>query len=192
MDPFVQYAIAAATMAVEEAALILRRRTRPASAYWSVLVSAGSPHGRPSTEICSEKRPWRGKPVFRTNANREHGRGTGIDHVLRQEALTQLLSPHGPTELMPSATPTDNKTRRRGCHDSRRGGGAICPLSCAGFCSAQAFSLRNDEPERASRPFDAERDGFVMGEGWGLDIIGGSGARNSSGANIRAEIIGYG
>lgn len=70
--------------------------------------------------------------------------------------------------------------------------GAITPMGFGGFCSLKALSLRNDEPEKASRPFDRERDGFIMGEGAGILILEEFERAKKRGANIYCEIIGYG
>ncbi|MCL4426224.1 MAG: beta-ketoacyl-ACP synthase II [Firmicutes bacterium] len=69
---------------------------------------------------------------------------------------------------------------------------AFVPLAYAGFCSMRALSTRNDAPEKASRPFDRERDGFVMGEGGGAVILESLGHALARGAKIYAEVVGYG
>ena len=69
---------------------------------------------------------------------------------------------------------------------------AITPLSVGGFCAMRALSLRNDEPEKASRPFDKGRDGFVIAEGSGVVILEELSFALNRGAKIYAEIVGYG
>jgi 3-oxoacyl-[acyl-carrier-protein] synthase II len=68
----------------------------------------------------------------------------------------------------------------------------LTPLGMAGFCAMRALSTRNEEPERASRPFDKDRDGFVMSEGAGILLLEDLETAKKRGAKIYAEIIGYG
>jgi 3-oxoacyl-[acyl-carrier-protein] synthase II len=87
------------------------------------------------------------------------------------------------------------KIIQRGDADVMISGGAeasITPMGVGGFSAMKALSTRNDEPERASRPFDAERDGFVVGEGSGILIFEALEHAEKRGAKILAEIVGYG
>ena len=84
---------------------------------------------------------------------------------------------------------------RSGTADFAVAGGceaAICPIGVAGFNSCKALSTRNDDPRKASRPFDAERDGFVLGEGGAVLILENIDSANDRGATPVAEIVGYG
>jgi len=87
------------------------------------------------------------------------------------------------------------KAIQRGDADVMFTGGAeasICELGMAGFCTMKAMSTRNDDPLTASRPFDKDRDGFLMGEGSGIIILETLESAEARGAHIYAEIVGYG
>jgi 3-oxoacyl-[acyl-carrier-protein] synthase II len=113
-----------------------------------------------------------------------------------------VLGARGPISCVTTAcaTGTNNigdayEVIRRGEADAVIAGGAeacITPLGMAGFCAARTMSTRNDAPERASRPFDLERDGFVMGEGAGIVILEELEHARRRGAHIYCELVGYG
>jgi 3-oxoacyl-[acyl-carrier-protein] synthase II len=108
----------------------------------------------------------------------------------------------GPNSSVVTACATGNhaigdamKIIQRGDADVMIAGGAeaiIIPLTIAGFCQMKAMSTRNDDPTRASRPFDAGRDGFVCGEGGGLVVIESLDHALARDARIYAELVGYG
>src|SRR5204863_794604 len=84
---------------------------------------------------------------------------------------------------------------QRGEADSMVAGGTesvVVPLGVGGFAAMKALSTRNDEPQRASRPFDRDRDGFVLGEGAGLVVLETLESALERGAQIYAELVGYG
>jgi len=87
------------------------------------------------------------------------------------------------------------KVVARGDADAMLAGGTegvVCALAIDGFAAMRALSTRNDDPEAASRPFDSERDGFVLGEGAGILVLEAEEAARQRGAPIVAEIVGYG
>lgn len=108
----------------------------------------------------------------------------------------------GPNYAVSSACATSNhaigdamRLLRYGDADVMVAGGseaALTPLGFAGFCAARTLSTRNDAPEKASRPFDKDRDGFVMGEGAGIVILETLEHAQGRGASIYAELAGYG
>lgn len=116
--------------------------------------------------------------------------------------VSMLIGSKGPNYATVSAcaTGTDSiggafEMIRRGAVDVAFAGGteaAICEIALAGFNSCMALSKRNDEPQKASRPFDAERDGFVLGEGAGVVLLESLEHAASRGAAPLVELVGYG
>ncbi len=124
--------------------------------------------------------------------------------------ITDIVSAHiaikygfsGPNFSISTACATGNhsigeafKVIQRGDAEVMVAGGteaAITPLGLAGFCSMRALSTRNDEPEKASRPFDRERDGFVIGEGAGIVVLEELERARKRKASIWGEIVGFG
>lgn len=116
--------------------------------------------------------------------------------------ISILLGLKGPSSAVATACATGNhaigdayRIIQRGEADIMIAGGAegaITPMGFGGFCSLKALSLRNNEPEKASRPFDKERDGFVMGEGAGIVVLEELEHAKKRTANIYCEIVGYG
>jgi len=113
-----------------------------------------------------------------------------------------LLGLRGPSRCISTACATGAdsigeafEVIRRGTVGAMLAGGVDAPVTkfvIAAFCSCKALSRRNDEPERASRPFDRDRDGFVMGEGAGVVLLEERERALARGARIYAEVVGYG
>ena len=116
--------------------------------------------------------------------------------------VAKMLGAQGPSETAVTACATSTNSVgdayqviRRGEADAILAGGAeaaVTPISMAGFSNMRAMSIRNDDPEHASRPFDTGRDGFILGEGAGILILEELEAALARKAHIYAEILGYG
>lgn len=193
MDRFVQFAVAGALNALKDANLNVNEDADPER----VGVSVGSGIGGLNTweeqhRILLEKGPKRVSPFFipMMIANMASG------HV---SMVTGAKGPNS-TAVTACATGTHSigdsfKMIQRGDADVMICGGAeatITPIGVAGFCALRAMSTRNEEPHLASRPFDTDRDGFVMGEGAGVLILESLEHAQKRGARIYAEVIGYG
>jgi 3-oxoacyl-[acyl-carrier-protein] synthase II len=193
VDPFIVYGLDAAGQALEDAGLTdMSEEER-----YRVGVSIGSGiGGLPGIEkeslVLHEKGPRRVSPHF------VHGRL--INLISGQVSIKYGLM--GPNHAVVTACSTGAHSIGDAARmimlddaDVMVAGGAesaLCPLGIAGFSQAKALSTRNDEPERASRPYDKDRDGFVMGEGAGVVILEEYERAKARGAKIYAELIGYG
>ncbi len=192
LDPFLQYAIACSVLAVQDAALDTGKVD---GTRFGVLIGSGI--GGISTLLDSyrnllEKGPDRVSPFF-------------IPMMIVNMAsglVSMRFGAKGPNSSVVTACATGNhaigdsfKIIQRGDADVMIAGGSeaiVVPLTIAGFCSMKAMSTRNEEPEKAMRPFDATRDGFVCGEGAGILVMEALEHALARDARIYAEIIGYG
>ena len=191
MDTFIQYAVAASQEAVDDAGLQMTSET---AERVGVYIGAGI-GGLPSIEryhkVLQEKGPGRVSPFF-------------IPMVVVNLASGHVairFGAKGPNSCAVTACATGNHCIGDACRIIQRGeadvmfaGGTestICPLAIAGFSAAKALSRRNDDPERASRPFDRDRDGFVIGEGAGVVVLEALDHAQRRGARIYGELAGY-
>ena len=192
MDIFIQFALASGKMAIQDSQLVIDESNADRV---GVLVGAGI--GGLSTiekyhSILLEKGPKKISPFF-------------IPMLIVNLAPGQIsiyFGARGPNSSVVTACATGNhsigeafKIIQRGDADAMIAGGAesvITPLAVGGFSSMKALTTRNDEPERASRPFEKDRDGFVIAEGTGVLILEDLKHALKRGANIHAEIVGFG
>ncbi|MEI7641237.1 MAG: beta-ketoacyl-ACP synthase II [bacterium] len=189
---FIQYALKAAKEALESSGLDLEKVNRDNVA---VLVGSGIGGINVTEEqhtILMEKGPSRVSPFL-------------IPLLIPNMASAFISLKHGlrgPNFCIVTACATGSHSIGeafrmivRGEADIALAGGsegAITPLGLAGFCSAKSLSCRNDDPTHACRPFDKDRDGFVMADGAGIVVLEPLEAALARGANILAEIVGYG
>ena len=192
MDTFIQYGIAAASMALAQSGLEISEAN---AERVGVIIGSGI-GGLPSIEKTMRSYMEGGvrkiSPFFipQTIINMISG------------WVSMLTGAKGPNSATVTACATGTHAIgdafaviARGDADAMLAGGSescICELGIGGFCASRALSTRNDEPERASRPWDAGRDGFVMGEGAGVLMLESLDSAKARGAMILAEIVGYG
>ncbi len=191
MDTFIHYAVGASQMAVDDAGLKI---TPEEADRVGVYIGAGI-GGLPAIEhyhkILLEKGPDRVSPFF-------------IPMVIINLASGQVairLGAKGPNSCAVTACATGNhcigdafRIIQRGEADVMLAGGTescIVPTAVAGFAAARALSARNDDPPRASRPFDRDRDGFVLSEGAGVVVLEELERARRRGARVYAEVVGY-
>lgn len=192
MDPFIHYAVGAAQLAVDDAGL----KVAPEEATRVGVYIGSGIGGLGSIEhyhnVLKEKGPGRVSPFFIPM--------TIINLASGQVAIR--IGAKGPNSCAVTACATGNhcigdayRLIQRGMADVMVAGGAeaaVTPLGVAGFASAKALSFRNDAPTKASRPFDKDRDGFVLGEGAGVVVIEELEHARKRGVRIYGEVIGYG
>jgi len=189
---FIQFAVAASRMAIKEAGLTVTAENAP-----EIGVLIGSGIGgigflEEQAAVLREKGPNKLSPFT-------------VPYMITDMAagyVSIYLGAKGPNSCVVTACASGTnsigdafKIIQRGAAKAMIAGGteaSITPLGMASFCAARALSTRNEEPSRASRPFDKERDGFVMGEGAGAVILEDLEFAKARGAKIQAEIIGYG
>jgi len=193
VDPFIIYGVDAAGQALEDAGLTDMSEEQRLRAGVSIGSGIG---GLPGIEkeslVLHEKGPRRVSPHF------VHGRL--INLISGQVSIKYGLM--GPNHAVVTACSTGAHSIGDAARmimlddaDVMIAGGAesaLCPLGIAGFAQARALSTRNDAPEKASRPWDRDRDGFVMGEGAGVVVLEEYEHAKARGAHIYAEVIGYG
>jgi len=192
VDAFIQYALVAAEEAITDCGLDLEKIDR--DRFGAIIGSGigGLPMIEAQHKILLEKGPRRITPFFIPSLIINLASG----HVSIKYGLK------GPSSAPATACATGThaigdafRLIQRGEVDFMIAGGTeavVTPMAVAGFASMKALSTRNDAPETASRPFDLERDGFVLGEGCGLLILEEYEAARARGAEIYAEIVGYG
>lgn len=192
MDPFTQYGLAASIMAAQDSGLDF---TKEDLEKIGVIVSTGIG----------------GLQVMEASQDIYRERGAGrLSPFVIPVMITNIVSGHvaiqyglkGPnfcvTSACASGTHSIGEALRIIQHGEAdvmiTGGteGAITPLGVGGFCALRALTTRNDDPEHASRPFDAGRDGFLIGEGAGVIVIESEEHAKARGARIYCELAGYG
>ena len=191
MDLFIQYAIGAATMAMDDSGLKIDDESAETVGVIIGVGLCGIETIETTKEALLSGGPRKISPFF-------------IPKVISNLAPGHVAIRYGakgvnwtPTSACASGTHAIGEAFhliRRGVQNAVIAGGAeaaITPLGVGGFAAMKALSTRNEEPEKASRPFDKDRDGFVIGEGSGILILEEREQARKRGAKIYAEVIGY-
>jgi 3-oxoacyl-[acyl-carrier-protein] synthase II len=192
MDRFIHFALAASSMAVEDSHLQITERIADRVGVYVGAGMGGLPEIERFHSVVVERGPKRITPFFipMTIINLAAGhisikfkaRGPNVSH-----ATACATGSHSIGDAFRSIQRGDADVMITGGTES-----VITPLGIGGFNAMKALSTRNDEPEKASRPFDRDRDGFVMGEGAGILILEDLEFAIKRNAEIYAEIVGYG
>lgn len=192
MDTFIHYAIAATRGAVDDADLVIGPEIANQVGVYIGSGIGGMPLLESTHQDLVDRGPRKISPFFIP--------GTILNLAAGQVSI--LFGAKGPNLAVATACATGThavgesfRLIREGYADAMITGGteaSVCGLSVGGFCAMKALSTRNDEPEKASRPFDSERDGFVIGEGAGILILEEREFALARGARVYAEVVGYG
>ena len=192
IDVFIQYAIAASQFAMDDSGLKIGPENGPRVGVFIASGIGGFATIEREHSKLLEGGPGRISPFFIPAAIINLAAG----HVsIRYGAKGPNLATCTACAASAHALGDAAEVIRRGDADAMIAGGseaAITPMGVGGFAAMRALSTRNDAPEKASRPFDAERDGFVIGEGSGVLVLEELGFALARGARIYAEIVGYG
>ncbi len=192
LDTFIHYAVAGARMAVEDSGLVINSVNRDRVGCVTGTGIGGLPMIEHYHSVLLNNGPRRISPFF-------------IPGIIANMVPGQLaieFGARGPNISITTACAAGShavgeafRFIREGVADAMITGGAeavITPLAFGGFCAMKSLSTRNDEPQKASRPFEMNRDGFIMGEGAGILIFEELNHALERGADIYAEIVGYG
>lgn len=192
LDLFVQYGLAAALMAVENSGLEITESNCESIGVITGCGMGGLPTIEKQHQVLLDRGPKRITPFF-------------IPMVIPNMPsghISMKIGSKGPNLTLTTACAAGThgvgeayRHIKYGMCDAIVTGGTeavICPIGISGFSSMKALSTRNDSPQEASRPFDKDRDGFVMSEGAGMLILEEYEHAKARGANIIAEVIGYG
>jgi 3-oxoacyl-[acyl-carrier-protein] synthase II len=194
MDLFTQYAMSCAVMAVEDSGLNIEavNHERAGVVFGSGIGGMWTNHIQQQALFERDGKPDRISPFF-------------VPMLISDIAAGHIAIRYGfkgPNYATVSACATSSHAiadafmiMQRGMADVMLAGGSeasVCPMGIGGFNAMKALSTRNDDPHTASRPFDLDRDGFVMGEGGGVIVMETLEHAMNRGANILAEIVGIG
>jgi len=191
-EPHISYSVAASLMAMEDSALKIDSSNSERIGVLIGCAMGGLASLERNIELIQKKGPRRVSPFF-------------IPMMITNMAAGQIsihVGAKGPNASVATACAAGTHAIgeaynfiQKGYADAMIAGGVesvITPTSIAGFNALKALSLRNDEPQKASRPFDRDRDGFVLGEGCGIVILESLDHALERGAPIYAEISGFG
>lgn len=192
MDKFTQYALAGTKLALEDGKVDLDKLNLERVGVVLGVGIGGMETMETEFTKLRDRGPKRVSPVFIPMMISNMGPGqVSMTYGFKGPTMTITTACASSTNAIGEAY----RMIKAGYQDMIITGGSeasITPISVAGFCSMKALSTRNDEPTKASRPFDKERDGFVMGEGAGIMILEELNHALARGAKIYGEIVGYG